>query len=45
MIERKSHEATSLWEVSERFGLTRRELETVQFLLEGFNEQGELRSA
>lgn len=39
MIERKSHEATSILEVSERFGLTRRERETVQFLLEGFTSK------
>ena len=39
MIERKSHGATSIREVSERFGLTRRERDTVQFLLEGFTSK------
>lgn len=39
MIERKSHEATSIGEVSQRFGLTRRERETVQFLLEGLTSK------
>ena len=39
MIERKSNEAASIMEVSERFGLTRREQETVQFLLEGFTSK------
>jgi DNA-binding CsgD family transcriptional regulator len=39
MIERKSHEATSILEVCERFGLTRRERETVQFLLQGFTSK------
>jgi DNA-binding CsgD family transcriptional regulator len=39
MIERKSHEATSILEVSERFGLTRRERETVEFLLDGFTSK------
>jgi DNA-binding CsgD family transcriptional regulator len=39
MIERKSPGAASILEVSERFGLTRRELETVQFLLEGFTSK------
>jgi DNA-binding CsgD family transcriptional regulator len=39
MIERKSHEATSILEVSQRFGLTCRERETVQFLLQGFTSK------
>jgi DNA-binding CsgD family transcriptional regulator len=39
MIERKSNEAATIVEVSERFGLTRREQETVQFLLEGFTSK------
>jgi DNA-binding CsgD family transcriptional regulator len=39
MIERKSHEATSIGEVSERFGLTPRERETVEYLLEGYTSK------
>jgi len=36
MIERKSNEAVKMAEISESFGLTPRERETVQFLVEGF---------
>ena len=39
MIERKSHESTTIAEISERFGLTAREQETVQFLREGFTSK------
>jgi DNA-binding CsgD family transcriptional regulator len=39
LIERKSHEATSILAVSKRFGLTCRERETVQFLLQGFTSK------
>jgi DNA-binding CsgD family transcriptional regulator len=39
MIERKSNEAVTIAEISERFGLTAREQETVQFLLEGFTSK------
>ena len=39
MLERKSNEAVSIAEVSERFNLTAREQETVQFLLEGFTSK------
>jgi len=39
MIERKSHESTKIAEISERFGLTAREQETVQFLREGFTSK------
>jgi DNA-binding CsgD family transcriptional regulator len=39
MLERKTHEATSILEVSKRFGLTRRERETVEFLLQGFTSK------
>lgn len=39
MLERKSNEAVSMAEISERFGLTAREQETVQFLLEGFTSK------
>jgi DNA-binding CsgD family transcriptional regulator len=39
MIERKSHESTKIAEISERFGLTARERETVQFLREGFTSK------
>ncbi len=39
MIERKSHESTTIAEISERFGLTARERETVQFLREGFTSK------
>jgi DNA-binding CsgD family transcriptional regulator len=39
MLERRSNEAVKLNEVSERFGLTVRELETVQYLLQGFTSK------
>ncbi len=39
MMERKSHESTTIAEISERFGLTARERETVQFLREGFTSK------
>ncbi len=39
MLERRSYEAVKLNEVSERFGLTVRELETVQYLLQGFTSK------
>jgi DNA-binding CsgD family transcriptional regulator len=39
MMERKSHESTTIAEISERFGLTAREQETVQFLREGFTSK------
>jgi DNA-binding CsgD family transcriptional regulator len=39
MLERRSNEAVKLSEVSERFGLTVRELETVQYLLQGFTSK------
>jgi DNA-binding CsgD family transcriptional regulator len=39
MLERKSNEAVTISEISERFGLTAREQETVQFLLEGFTSK------
>lgn len=39
MLERKSNEVVMLAEISERFGLTAREIETVQFLLEGFTSK------
>jgi DNA-binding CsgD family transcriptional regulator len=39
MIERKSNESTTIAEISERFGLTAREQETVQFLREGFTSK------
>jgi DNA-binding CsgD family transcriptional regulator len=39
MLERKSNEAVTIAEISERFGLTAREQETVQFLLEGFTSK------
>jgi DNA-binding CsgD family transcriptional regulator len=39
MIERKSHESVTIAEISERFGLTAREQETVQFLREGFTSK------
>ena len=39
MIERKSHESTRIAEISERFGLTAREQETVLFLREGFTSK------
>ena len=39
MLERKSNEVAMIAEVSERFGLTSREQETVQFLLEGLTSK------
>jgi DNA-binding CsgD family transcriptional regulator len=39
MLERKSNEAVTIAEIAERFGLTAREQETVQFLLEGFTSK------
>jgi DNA-binding CsgD family transcriptional regulator len=39
VMERKSHESTTIAEISERFGLTAREQETVQFLREGFTSK------
>ncbi|MGC2479478.1 MAG: LuxR C-terminal-related transcriptional regulator, partial [Candidatus Sulfotelmatobacter sp.] len=39
MMERKSHESTTIAEISERFGLTARERETVEFLREGFTSK------
>jgi DNA-binding CsgD family transcriptional regulator len=39
MFERRSNEVVMIAEISERFGLTAREVETVQFLLEGFTSK------
>ena len=39
MLERKSNEAVMIAEISARFGLTARECETVQFLLDGFTSK------
>jgi len=39
MLERQSNEAVTISEISERFGLTAREQETVQFLLEGLTSK------
>lgn len=39
MLERKSNEAVKIAEISERYGLTAREQETVQFLLEGLTSK------
>jgi DNA-binding CsgD family transcriptional regulator len=39
MLERKSNEAVTIAEITARFGLTAREQETVQFLLEGFTSK------
>jgi DNA-binding CsgD family transcriptional regulator len=39
MLERKSNEGVSITEISEQFGLTAREQETVQFLLQGFTSK------
>jgi len=39
LIERHSQAVTSLREVSERFGLTKREQETVKYLLEGLTSK------
>jgi DNA-binding CsgD family transcriptional regulator len=39
MLERRSNEAVKINEISERFGLTAREQETVQHLLEGLTSK------
>ena len=39
MLERKGNEAVTIAELSERFGLTAREQETVKFLLEGLTSK------
>lgn len=39
MLERRSNEAVKINEISERFGLTAREQETVQYLLEGLTSK------
>ena len=39
MLERKSNETVMIAEISARFGLTARERETVQFLLDGFTSK------
>lgn len=39
LIERKSNGSSTLAEISARYGLTARELETVQFLREGFTSK------
>ena len=39
ILERQSNEAVTITEISERFGLTAREQETVQFLLEGLTSK------
>jgi DNA-binding CsgD family transcriptional regulator len=39
MLERRSNEAVKITEISERFGLTAREQETVQYLLEGLTSK------
>jgi len=39
MLERKSNEVVMIAEIAERFGLTCREQETVQFLLEGLTSK------
>lgn len=39
MLERRSNEAAKISEISERFGLTAREQETVKFLLEGLTSK------
>jgi DNA-binding CsgD family transcriptional regulator len=39
MLERQSNEVAMIAELSERFGLTCREQETVQFLLEGLTSK------
>ncbi len=39
MIERKSNGSATIAEISERFGLTAREQETVQFLRQGFTSK------
>ena len=39
MMERKSNEATMIAEIAQRYNLTAREQETVQFLVEGFTSK------
>jgi DNA-binding CsgD family transcriptional regulator len=39
MLERKSNEVVMIAEIAARFGLTSREQETVQFLLEGLTSK------
>ena len=39
ILERQSNEAVTIAEISQRFGLTAREQETVQFLLEGLTSK------
>lgn len=39
MLERRSNEAAKITEISEKFGLTAREQETVQYLLEGLTSK------
>jgi DNA-binding NarL/FixJ family response regulator len=39
MMERKSNEATTMAEIAQRYNLTAREQETVQFLVEGFTSK------
>ena len=39
ILERRSNEATKINEISERFGLTAREQETVKYLLEGLTSK------
>jgi DNA-binding NarL/FixJ family response regulator len=39
MMERKSNEATMISEIADRYNLTAREQETVQFLVEGFTSK------
>jgi DNA-binding NarL/FixJ family response regulator len=39
MLERKSNEATTIAEIAQRYNLTAREQETVQFLVEGFTSK------
>lgn len=39
MLERRSNETVKITEISERFGLTAREQETVQYLLEGLTSK------
>jgi DNA-binding NarL/FixJ family response regulator len=39
MMERKSNEATMIAEIAQRYNLTAREQETVQFLIEGFTSK------
>ena len=39
MLERRCNEAVKLTEIADRFGLTARERETVQYLLEGLTSK------